>query len=84
MQSCLSLAVMLKALTESPLTSSNLPISTLSVHLSRLRVDQYIIYFSALVRQREGDIILTLEGIRGVNLTPPPLDFFVFFLLFVC
>ena len=32
--------VKLKALTESPLTSSNLPISALSVHLSRLRVGQ--------------------------------------------
>ena len=35
--------VKLKALTKSPLTSSNLPISTLSVHLSRLRVGQQFI-----------------------------------------
>ena len=32
--------VELKAFTESPLTSSNLPISTLSVYLSRARVGQ--------------------------------------------
>ena len=70
----------LKALTESPLTSSSLPISisTLYVDLSRqLRVGQYFFLCrSVLVRQRGSDIIKSKE-LRSKsfgNLNIIPLD----------
>ena len=56
LQLCSILVYKLNALTEYPLTSSNLPISTLSVYLSRLRVGQYFaICRSVLVRQYGSD-----------------------------
>ena len=58
----------LNALTESPATSSNLPKSTLSVHLSRLRVGQYFaICRSALVRQCGSDNVETTLFILSIT-----------------